>query len=104
MRIHVIPHSGKWAVAPEGKKGLIAVYDTKEAAIDAARKIARGGFNGRNVLVHGKTGQIFRGAEAPSTIDEHRLRDVVRTVIKTSRRRSMRRRKTGSGRLATPVL
>ena len=39
-KIYVTPHINDWAVKQEGEKALISVFDTKEEAIEAAKKIA----------------------------------------------------------------
>ena len=39
-KIYVTPHINDWAVKQEGEKALISVFETKEEAIEAAKKIA----------------------------------------------------------------
>jgi len=73
---HVVLHNGKWAVKNEGSKRVTSVYDTKQEAIDAARKIASS--QDVEVIIHGRSGQIFRKTEARSSINEDKLREFVR--------------------------
>jgi hypothetical protein len=73
---HVVPHDGKWAVKGEGSKRVTAVYDAKKDAIDAARKIARD--EAGKLVVHGRSGQVFRKPEAHSSVSESVIRQAVR--------------------------
>jgi Uncharacterized protein conserved in bacteria (DUF2188) len=81
---HVIPHNGKWAVKAEGSKRITSVYETKKDAIDAARNIARR--QSRNLYIHGRSGQILLGSEAPSKLRDNRIREAVREVSVQSSR------------------
>lgn len=72
---HVVPHGQQWAVQSEGSK-RVTVFETKSEAIDAARQIAAK--IGVEFLVHGKNGQIFYRSELPTSLDEDKLREVVR--------------------------
>jgi hypothetical protein len=80
---HVIPHQGKWAVKREGSSRVTSVHDSKQEAIDAARKIARNQ-SGR-LYVHGRNGQILLGAEASSSIRDDKIRAVVRGGLDQAR-------------------
>jgi hypothetical protein len=85
---HVILHEGKWAVQSEGSRKIASVYDTKQKAIDAAREIASR--EGVDVLVHGRTGQIFRKPAAPSRFTEDEIRVAIRELASKSRNGSQR--------------
>ena len=74
---HVIPCNGKWAVISEGSKRVTAIYDSKQEAIDAARKIARSQVG--RLVVHGRSGQIFQKPEARSSVSESTIRNAVRS-------------------------
>lgn len=39
-RLHVVPHSGNWAVRSEGNTRVTSIHDTQSQAIQAARNIA----------------------------------------------------------------
>jgi len=39
-RLHVVPHSGNWAVRSEGNTRVTSVHDTQSQAIQAAKNIA----------------------------------------------------------------
>lgn len=80
---HVVLHGDKWAVQNEGSKKVTSVYDTKQSAIDAAREIAHR--NGVAVLIHGRSGQIFRKNEAPSRFTEDEIRVAVRELAQKQR-------------------
>ena len=75
---HVVLHEGKWAVQSEGTKKVTSVYDTKQKAIDVAREIA--GREGVDVLIHGRSGQIFRRPSVPSRFTEDQIRSAVREL------------------------
>ena len=79
---HVVPHDGKWAVKGEGSGRIRSVYDTKQEAIDAARQMVLQ--SGGQVIVHGRTDQVFREAEAPSAISEDQIREAVRGISRRS--------------------
>jgi len=61
----VVPHHGRAA----------SVYPTKQAAIDHAHRIAR------NVIVHGRNGQILQKSKAESRLREATLRKAVRKIL-----------------------
>lgn len=73
---HVVPHGDGWAVQGERGTGSISVFETKQEAIDRGREMARR--SGSELLVHGRSGQIFRSADAPGSLDERVVREVVR--------------------------
>jgi hypothetical protein len=53
---HVVPHDDGWAVRGAGSHRASSVHQTQEAAIQAAREIAR---NQRTELfIHGRGGRI----------------------------------------------
>ena len=53
---HVVPHDDGWAVRGAGTRRASSVHQTQEAAIQAAREIAR---NQRTELfIHGRGGRI----------------------------------------------
>lgn len=53
---HVVPHEEGWAVKGEGNDRATSVHDTQEAAIEAARAIARN--QESELLIHGRDGKI----------------------------------------------
>lgn len=53
---HVVPHDRGWAVQGAGAGRATSVHPTQQAAIDAARDIARN--QGSELLIHGRNGQI----------------------------------------------
>ena len=53
---HVVPHDRGWAVKGAGAGRATSVHSTQQAAIDAARGIARN--QGSELLIHGRNGQI----------------------------------------------
>jgi uncharacterized protein YdaT len=53
---HVVPHEDGWAIKGEGNSRATSVHDTQQAAIDAAREIARN--QGGELIIHGRNGQI----------------------------------------------
>jgi hypothetical protein len=53
---HVVPHSDGWAVRGAGNERATSVHTTQQAAIDAARSIARN--QSSELLIHGRNGQI----------------------------------------------
>lgn len=53
---HVVPHERGWAVRGAGSQHASSVHRTRQAAIEAARRIARK--QGSELLVHGKDGRI----------------------------------------------
>jgi len=87
---HVVPHGDKWAVRSEGSQRFTSVFDTKQEAIDSAREIARR--SGTDLLIHGRSGQIFRSADSPGRLSESTIRKVVREFAQhqPSSRRSNR--------------
>lgn len=91
---HVLLQNGKWAVKTEGSTLPTAVYNSKQEAIDAARKMASA--NGRNLLVHGRSGQILRGSVAPTTLNEDKLRAAIRLLGQTSATKTLTRKKSGA--------
>lgn len=89
---HVVLHEGKWAVQNEGSRKVTSVYDTKQKAIDAAHEIARR--EGVDVLIHGRSGQIFRKPETPSRFTEDEIRTAVRELEQKPRNGSISSRGT----------
>ncbi len=53
---HVVTHNGAWAVRGEGNSRVTSTHDTQQAAINAARPIARN--QGGETMIHGRNGQI----------------------------------------------
>lgn len=53
---HVVTHNGAWAVRGAGNSRVTSTHRTQQAAIDAARKVAR--HQGGETLIHGRNGQI----------------------------------------------
>lgn len=58
QRVHVIPSEGKWIVKQSATDSSTQVYPSKEAAIAAAREIARG--KAGELVVHRSDGLIER--------------------------------------------
>lgn len=85
---HVVPHGDKWAVKSEGSERFTSVFDTKQEAIDNAREIARR--SGTELLVHGRSGQVFRSVDSPGRLSEQTIRKVVREFAQPSSRRQAR--------------
>jgi hypothetical protein len=75
---HVVPHGDKWAVKSEGSRRVTSVFETKREAIDAGRELAER--YGQELLVHGKSGQIFRSNDSPGVLSEKMIRDAVRGI------------------------
>ena len=73
---HVVPHGDKWAIEAKASQQFTSVFDTKQEAIDNAREIARR--SGADLLIHGRSGQIFRSADSPGRLSENTIRKVVR--------------------------
>jgi hypothetical protein len=86
---HVVLHKGKWGVKSEGSE-RVKVFDTKQEAIDAGLEIVRK--NGKELLVHGRHGQIFRSSPAPSQLDREEIRQAIRK-ISAQKKTSSRERK-----------
>jgi tryptophan synthase beta subunit len=73
---------GLWKVVlSKEKPKLISVYESKQEAIDAARRLARIR-KGRKVIVHGKTGQILQKNDVKSSLSEATLRRAIRQIIR----------------------
>lgn len=53
---HVVPHKEGWAVKPEGGEKASSVHRTQAEAIARGREVAR--TQGKELLVHGRNGQI----------------------------------------------
>ncbi|WP_428678677.1 DUF2188 domain-containing protein [Sphingopyxis sp.] len=53
---HVVPHNDSWAVRGAGNERATSIHETQQAAIDAARNIARN--QSSELLIHGRNGQI----------------------------------------------
>ena len=53
---HVVPRNGQWAVRREGSTRDTKRFETQEAAIRTARRIARN--QGGELVVHGRDGRI----------------------------------------------
>ena len=92
---HVVPYGGAWAVRKEGSNRATVVFEVKGDAIDAARKIAR--TQGADLIIHGRSGQIFQRSDARSSLSEKSLRDAIRTsVVKKTTSRSSTGKKSPS--------
>lgn len=95
---HVIEHNGNWVVK-DARSGrfLTQFYPNKSEAIDAGRLIAN--TLGGELLVHGRSGQIFQHSPVPSTLPEDIIRQAIRSanegahtaVRKTSPSRSLKK-------------
>lgn len=53
---HVVHHKGGWAVRGAASQRATSVHPTQQAAIDAARGIARA--QGTELFIHGRDGRI----------------------------------------------
>jgi hypothetical protein len=73
---HVVRHGDKWAIQSEDSDQLTSIFDTKQEAIDNALEIARRA--GAELLVHGRSGQIFLSTDSPGRLSEKTIRKVVR--------------------------
>jgi hypothetical protein len=67
-------------VLSKNQPKVVSVYRSKQDAIDAARRMAQMR-NLRNVIVHGKTGQILQKSEAQSSLNEADLRRAIRKIL-----------------------
>lgn len=83
---HVVPYGDKWAVKSEGSRRVTSVFETKREAIDAGRELAER--YGQELLVHGKSGQIFRSNDSPGILSEKTIRDAVRGISSTKLHRA----------------
>jgi len=94
---HVVPYDGAWAVRKEGSNRATVVFEVKSDAIDAARKIARS--QGADLIIHGRSGQIFQRSDARSSLSEKKVRDVIRTAAakKTTSRSSAVKKASAKG-------
>ena len=72
---------GPWKVIfSKNKPKVVSAYRSKQDAIDAARRMARAR-NVRNVIIHGKTGQILQKSQAQSSLNEADLRRAIRKIL-----------------------
>ena len=62
---HVVPRGNKWAVRKAGAERVTRRFDTRQEAIEAARRIARN--QGSDVFIFGRDGCI-RGRDAVENI------------------------------------
>lgn len=53
---HVVPHEKGWAVRGEGSSRAEVVTETKQEAVEAARKLAQA--QRSELVIHGKDGRI----------------------------------------------
>lgn len=90
--LHVIPHDEKWAVKDEGSTHIRSVYDTKQEAIDAALDLAR--TRKAIAVVHGRNGQPLLRTQAPSSIRDDEIRQVIREGTAKDWRRASSSRAT----------
>lgn len=84
---HVVPHEEGWAIQEEGRKRVSSVFSTKREAIDTAREIASR--SGGDLVVHGRTGQIFYKATVPVLINEDEIRRAVRQLADAPKRANL---------------
>ena len=91
---HVVPYDGAWAVRKEGSNRATIVFEVKSDAIDAASKIARS--QGADLIIHGRSGQIFQRSDASSSLSEKKIRDVIRTSAKKTASRSSKVKKSSA--------
>jgi hypothetical protein len=81
-REHVVVRGDGWAVRNSSTGRFTEVFKTKRDAIDVGRKLVRR--EGGELVIHGRSGQIFQRSEAPSTLSEAVIRKAVRTSSKKS--------------------
>jgi hypothetical protein len=79
---HVVVRGDGWAVRNSSTGRFTRVFETKRDAIDVGRKLVRS--EGGELLIHGRSGQIFQRSQAPSTISEATIRKAIRTSSKKS--------------------
>jgi uncharacterized protein DUF2188 len=79
---HVVRHGDKWAIQSEGSDQLTSIFDTKQEAIDSALELARRA--GAELLIHGRSGQIFLSTDSPGRLSEKTIRKVVRDFVPRS--------------------
>jgi hypothetical protein len=72
----VLPAPNGWQVRTE-KSGKVLEFKTKREAIDAAKSAAH---SDRNLIIHGKSGQVFQRAPVSSSISDRQIRQVIRAV------------------------
>lgn len=56
-RVHVISRDSGWAVKKEGASRASRVYESKEKAVESAKKLQK---SGHDVIVHKRDGSIQR--------------------------------------------
>jgi Uncharacterized protein conserved in bacteria (DUF2188) len=88
---HVVPFDGRWAVCRAGSNKATFVFEVKSDAIDVARNLAKR--QGTDLIVHGRSGQIFQHSEVKNTIGEKKIRDVIRTSVKGSTPKTLTEKK-----------
>jgi len=71
---HVIEENGFWVVKGAG----LGPMQSKALAIDEGRRIARS--LGTDLLVHGKSGQIFQHSPIASELPEDAIREAIRSA------------------------
>jgi hypothetical protein len=79
--LHVIFRAGSWEVVAEDQK-LFGPFVRKSEAIAAAKRKAPG-----RVVVHGKSGQIFREFPHHRRFSDTRIQYAVKRAIKTREHR-----------------
>lgn len=94
---HVIEQDGSWIVksARSGRFVSQPFHDKREA-IDAGRRLAQS--EGTDLLIHGRSGQVFQHPPAISAVPD----DIIRQAIRSANEKSIK--KTASSRnLKKPV-
>lgn len=60
-RYHIVPHDGEWAVKREGEDEPVCTADSRDKAIDEAKKLAKE--TGTMVYIHNEHGRIEEQVE-----------------------------------------
>lgn len=75
---HVFPASGgKWVIKSGTGATVLGSFKSKQDAIDAAKKAVT---SKRNMVIHGKSGQIIQRVPARSTVTDESIRKAVRSL------------------------
>ncbi|AEI47686.1 DUF2188 domain-containing protein [Runella slithyformis] len=60
-RAHVISRRGRWGLLKQGYKKASGLYDTKQEAVRAARRLKSEGYD---IIIHDKDGTVSRWEKA----------------------------------------
>jgi hypothetical protein len=71
---HIVFKNGHWGVKKEGG-GSLQIFPNKRLAIDTARKDSQA-----DIVIHGRDGQIFVQTKLKGTLDDAKIRQVVRSI------------------------